>query len=160
MNAERSPLQVLADRSLDAVVAKDADAVLAAFSDDGVFIDPHYPDAEMRGRAAIVEGLRFSFGAIQTFAFDERRYFTGSDGTSLVIRCECHHLLPGGRVLDFPQVFVMDTAEGRITRLQAFEPYGPNGLGGVLLGIGKAAHRARRVLRQRAARGRRAGSAR
>ncbi len=151
MNGDRSQLQALADRSLDAVVAKDADAVVALFADDGVFIDPHYPDAAMRGHAAIVEGLAFSFGAIRTFAFDDRRYFPSADGSSLVVHCACHHVLPGDRVLDFPQVFVMDTADGRITRWQAFEPYGPNGLGGLLLGVGKTAYRARRFLRRRQA---------
>lgn len=156
MDADRSRLQPLADSTLDAVVAKDADAVVAAFSEDGVFIDPHYPDPELRGRAAVTEGLRFSFGAIKSFAFDDRRYFTSSDGSALVVHCSCHHVLPGGRRLDFPQVFVMDTVEGRISRWQAFEPYGPNGLGGLLLGLGKTTYRARRFLRQRLARRRQA----
>ena len=40
-----------------------------------------------------------------------------------------------GKKLDFPQVFVMETDGGKVTALRAYEPYGPNGMGGVFLGI-------------------------
>jgi hypothetical protein len=55
-------------------------------------------------------------------------------------------VLNGGRPLDFPQICVMDTHDGRITRWQAFEPYGPDGLGDLFLGIGKTIYRARRTM--------------
>lgn len=150
MSAE--DLQALVDRNLDAVTAKNADAVLAAFTDDGVLIDPHYPDPEMRGKAAIAAGLEFGFGSMKTFGFDERRYFLSPDGTSLVVHCLCHHVLQGGRPLTFPQVFVVETRDGLISRWQAFEPYGPNGIGGIFLGIGKVVYRIRRTRGKSAAR--------
>jgi ketosteroid isomerase-like protein len=138
-------LQSLVDRNLDAVTAKDADAVLATFTDDAVLIDPHYPDPEMRGKAAIAAGLEFGFGLMRAFGFDERDYFLSPDGTSLVVHCLCHHVLQGGRPLVFPQVFVVRTRDGLIAHCQAFEPYGPSGIGGLLLGLGKAAFRIRRA---------------
>jgi hypothetical protein len=152
VNSDQLRLQSLADANLDAVTAKDAEGVVSGFAEDGVLIDPHYPDSEMRGRAAIVAGLQFAFGGMRSFAFDDRRYFFDSGGTSLVIHCSCHHVLNGGRLLDFAQVFVIDTRAGRITRCQAFEPYGPDGLGGLVLGVGKFAYRTRRALQNRASR--------
>lgn len=143
MSAE--DLQALVDRNLDAVTAKNATAVLATFTDDGVLIDPHYPDSEMRGKAAIAAGLEFGFGLMKTFGFDERRYFLGPDGTSLAVHCLCHHVLQGGRPLTFPQVFVVHTRDGLIAHCQAFEPYGPGGIGGILLGVGKTLYRVRRA---------------
>ncbi|MDH2445403.1 nuclear transport factor 2 family protein [Amnibacterium sp. CER49] len=141
-------LQALVDRNLDAVTTKDAEGVLATFTDDAVLIDPHYPDPEMRGKAAIAAGLGFGFGLMRTFGFDERDYFPSPDGTSVVVHCVCHHVLQGGRPLTFPQVFVVRTRDGLIAHCQAFEPYGPGGVGGILLGLGKTVHRIRRAREQ------------
>lgn len=152
MNAAQEHLQTLADIDLDAVTAKDTDVVVASFSEDGVFIDPHYPYPELRGKAAIREGLEWGFSSMKIFAFDNRRYYYNADDTSLTVLCDCHHVLNGGRHLDFPQVFVMDARDGHITRWQAFEPYGPNGVGGLFLGIGKTVYRARRTMRRRSSR--------
>jgi hypothetical protein len=43
--------------------------------------------------------------------------------------------LKGGRSLNFPQVFVFEVRDGLITRLQAYEPYGPGGMVGLFLGV-------------------------
>jgi len=44
-------------------------------------------------------------------------------------------VLKVGKKLDFPQIFVIETDGTRVTRLRAYEPYGPNGMGGVFLGL-------------------------
>ena len=38
-----------------------------------------------------------------------------------------------GKKLNFPQVFIFEVADGHITRLQTYEPYGPHGLVGLFL---------------------------
>ena len=44
-----------------------------------------------------------------------------------------HHVVRKGIRLYFSKVFVFDTADGLITRKQAYEPYGPHGFMGALL---------------------------
>jgi hypothetical protein len=41
-------------------------------------------------------------------------------------------------------VFVAEVRDGSITRWQAYTPYGPSGIAGVVLGLGKLQHRIKR----------------
>jgi len=95
----------------------------------------------MEGKEAIADGLRWGFAGISSFGFDINRYFASEDGTSTVIEVSTHHVVGKGNHLDFPQVFVVDTDGTRITKLIAFEPYGPHGMAGFGLSIGHLLHR-------------------
>ncbi len=123
------------ERSFAAVMAKDLDAVLSFFAEDSVLIDPHYPSPRMVGKAAIGDGLTWAFSNMEQMGFTIVHYFAGEDGKSAVVEVDTAHVLRGGMKLNFPQVFVIETRDGLITRLQAYEPYGPPGIGGLMLGL-------------------------
>lgn len=134
-------LRGLMERMFAAVEAKDLEGVLAFFTDDGVLFDPHYPTPKMVGKAAITDGLRWGFGTMKTFGFTIEKFYTGADGTSAAVEVASAHVLNAGMKLNFPQAFFMETRDGKITRLQAYEPYGPNGIGGVVLGVTRLTRR-------------------
>jgi hypothetical protein len=95
------------------------DAVLACLSDDAVVIDPHYPKPTMR-----------------QLGFPIVSYFEAADGTKAAVEVATSHVLAaGGMKLAFPQVFVIEARDGRITRLRAYTPYGPPGVGGMFLAL-------------------------
>jgi ketosteroid isomerase-like protein len=124
------------------VEAKDVDRATAQFSEDIQLYDPHYPYKNMSGIAEVREGLTWAFGGMKSMGFDIDRWFLSSDGLSAVVEVSTHHVLAaGGKHLDFPQVFVIDTDGAKITRMRAYEPHGPGGVVGFGLGIGHAMYR-------------------
>jgi ketosteroid isomerase-like protein len=131
----------LIEATLRAVEAKDLAGIRALVAEDAVMIDPHYPVTRMVGWPQIGDGLRWSFGTIDTFRFRVVHGFESADGAHAAVEVACAHILRGVRPLAFQQTFVADVREGRITRLQAYEPYGPGGLVGWVL-------RLTRLLRQ------------
>jgi ketosteroid isomerase-like protein len=130
-----STLRTLVEHTFAVVEAKDLDAVLACCADDAVFLDPHYPVPRMAGKAAIAEGLRWGFSNMQKMSFPIVNYFEDATGQKAVVEVATAHVLSTGMKLDFPQVFVIEARDGRITRLQAYEPYGPPGILGLFLGF-------------------------
>mgnify|MGYP001361164294 CR=1 FL=1 len=56
-----STISQLTQQLIAAFEAKDLSAVLAFFADDAVVIDPHYPQAVMKGKAAIQQGFMWAF---------------------------------------------------------------------------------------------------
>jgi len=108
-------------------MVKDKVAVLAAFAPGAVFIDPHYPNPEMRGLDEIGAGLDWGFMGMERFGFTVVGLFVSEDGLSGAIEMDCEHVLVSGRVLSFPQVFVAEMKDGLLIRLRAYEPYGPGG---------------------------------
>lgn len=125
----------LMDGVFKALGRGDKEAALAAFADDAVLFDPHYPKPLMRGNDAIRAGLDWGFGSMKSFGFDIKHYFPGADGLSGAFEVDTHHVLKIGKKLDFPQMFVVETDGTHITALRAYEPYGPNGVGGMFLGL-------------------------
>lgn len=109
---------------------RDLEAVLAFFAEEAVLYDPHYPVPEMRGKAAIRRGFEWAFGNLERPGFTVRRLWAAGD--SGAVELETHHVFKGGMELKIPQVFVFETRAGLITRLQAYVPYGPPGVGGWL----------------------------
>jgi ketosteroid isomerase-like protein len=143
-------IQTLIRQMFEGVSAKSVDAAVANMSDDIELYDPHYPYPQMNGVGEVREGLAWAFDGMASMGFDIDRWFFGEDGTSAVVEVSTHHVLKAGnRHLDFPQVFVFDTAGGKITRMRAYEPYGPGGAVGFGLGIG---HRIYRLTHRRAGR--------
>jgi len=124
------------------VAAKDVDRAVAHFSDDIQLYDPHYPYKDMSGIAEVREGLIWAFGGMKSMGFDIERWFLSDDGLSAVVEVSTHHVLnTGNQHLDFPQVFVLDTDGTKITKMRAYEPYGPGGGVGFGLAIGHTIYR-------------------
>jgi ketosteroid isomerase-like protein len=139
-----TPLRTLIEQSFAAVEAKDLDAVLQCFAEDAVLIDPHYPSPVMDGKAAIADGLRWGFNSLKQFGFSIVSYFELPDGKRAAIEVATHHVLPNGRHLEFPQAFFIDAQNNLITRIQAYEPYGPPGIVALILGGTRLQRRLRR----------------
>jgi hypothetical protein len=55
-----------------------------------------------------------------------------SDGDKGVVEVDTHHVIRGKMETRFDQVFVFETRDGKLTRLQSYVPYGPHGLGGLI----------------------------
>ena len=120
----------LIGQMFSAFEAKDLEAVLAFFADDAVIYDPHYPTPTMRGKATIRQGLTWGLGNMEQPGFIVRHVWL--DGETAVAEVDTHHVFKGGMKLNFPQVFVVESRDGLITRLQAYVPYPPHGIGGLL----------------------------
>lgn len=132
-----SPTRRLVERTFRAVEAKNLDGVLACFAAGAEMFDPHYPTPLMVGHAAIADGLRWGFASMERFGFTVTNYFESPDGSSAALEVDSHHVLKVGMKLDFPQAFFVTVRDGTITRLRAYEPYGPNGIGGAVLGLSR-----------------------
>lgn len=137
------PLRATVEQLFAALHSKDLAAALACFAEDAVITDPHYPTPRMEGKAALADGLTWAFGTIATFGFTPVKYYAGDDGRSIAVEVDTAHTLRGGMRLRFPQAFVFEIREGRITRLQAYEPYGPPGIGGLILALTRMLRRLR-----------------
>ncbi|MDB5077197.1 MAG: hypothetical protein JWO42_3376 [Chloroflexi bacterium] len=124
-------LRPTVERLFSALEAKDLAAALATFADDAVSIDPHYPVSRLEGKAAIAEGLRWAFSTLKTMRFPIVTYCESEDGTHAAVEVATAHVAAAGMHLNFPQAFFIDVHEGLITRVQAYTPYGPNGVGGL-----------------------------
>jgi len=118
------------ERIFDTFEAKDLEAVMACFAEDALLFDPHYPVPEMRGKAAIRQGLAWGLGSMEQPGFTIRHLWI--DGETAVVELDTHHVFRGGMKLNFPQVFVIESRDGLITRLQSYVPYSPPGMGGLL----------------------------
>ncbi len=130
-----SALATLVERTFAMVERMDLAAVLSFFADDAVLIDPHYPNPRMVGKAAIETGLRWGFGSMRKMGFPIVNYFEDPSGQKAVVEVATSHVLSTGMQLNFPQVFVIEVRDGLVTRLQAYEPYGPGGIPGVVLAL-------------------------
>ena len=107
--------------------------VMQYFADDAVLIDPHYQQSRMVGRAAIERGLRWGLGNMIKPGFTVRQIWL--NGPTAAVEVDTHHLFKGGMELRFEQLFVIESREGKITRMQAYVPYGPPGVPGLLTRI-------------------------
>ena len=132
---------------LAALQAKDLDGALRWFADDALVIDPHYPMPRMAGKAAIAAGLQWAFGALDQMRFSPQNVWVAPDGASAAAEVATAHTLRG-RPLRFTQTFVLELRDGRITRLQSYTPYGPPGIGGLMLGLLRLGRRLRAARRQ------------
>jgi ketosteroid isomerase-like protein len=126
-------LHDLVSRIFTAVEAKNLELMISQFADDAVLIDPHFPAGRLQGKGAITEGMRGAFAGMQSFGYTVVNYFESESGQSAAVETATHHVIKQGWKLNFPQMFVFDVIDGRITRMQAYEPYGPNGIVGVFL---------------------------
>ena len=136
----------------DALSDRDVETLSGLFADDAVLVDPHYPQMEMRGRAAIERGLRWGLGSIEEFGFTIVHAFESSDGDRAMVEVDTHHVLKGGKALDFPQVFAVEARSGAIVGLRAYEPYGPSGIPGLFIRMSHLVDRATHLVRSKRSR--------
>jgi len=127
------PLSELIKAHFKAVEAKNLDAVMAFYDADAEFLDPHYPNVHMKGTAEILEGLTWGFNGVKTFSFTLMNYFENEARTSASIEMATKLELSNGQKLSYPQVFIIETKQGKISRLQAYETYGPHGMHNIML---------------------------
>ncbi len=123
----------LVTRTFATLEAKDLEAMMSVFAEDAVVIDPHFPMSQMQGKAAIEKGFREAMGGMEAFGYTPVNYFESENGQRAAVEMATHHVITRGMKRNFPQVFVFETAGGLITRLQAYEPYGPHGIMGMFL---------------------------
>lgn len=121
---------MLINNLMNAFMEKDLEQVLSFFAEDALVYDPHYPVMEMKGKAAIRRGFVWGLGNMEKPGFQIRNIWI--DGDKAVLEVDTHHIFKGGLDLKFPQIFVIETSEGLIKRLQAYVPYPPHGIGGFL----------------------------
>jgi ketosteroid isomerase-like protein len=124
-----------------AVEARDLDDMMSVFADDAVVIDPHFPTPQMQGKVDITEGFRGAITGMRSFGYTIVNYFESENGQCAAVEMATHHVVKQGMKLNFPQVFIFETAGGRITRMQAYEPYGPHGIVGFFLFLGRLKNR-------------------
>ena len=117
----------------DEVEAKDMSAMMANFCSDADFIDPHYPKVHMHGEQEILDGLTWGVKSLEKLGFTIVHYFAAEDGKSAAVEVTTNHELPNGKKLNFQQMFVFELRDGKISRLQAYEPYGPHGMATIML---------------------------
>ena len=134
-------LHDLITRTFATVEAKDLDAMMRLFADDAVLIDPHFPTPQMQGKAAITEGFQGAITGMRSFGYTIVNYCESENGQCAAVETATHHVLKQGMKRNFPQVFIFEVADGHITRLQAYEPYGPHGILGVFLCVARLANR-------------------
>ena len=130
-------LHELVRRTFATLEAMDLEAMMCLFAEDAVLIDPHFPTPQMQGKAVITEGFRGAMRGMRSFGYTIVNYCESENGQCAAVETATHHVLKQGKKLDFPQVFIFERADGYITRLQAYEPYGPHGMVGFFLSVGR-----------------------
>ncbi len=134
-------LHDLVTRTFATVEAKDLEAMMSLFADDAVVIDPHFPRQQMQGKAAIRKAFREAMSGMQSFGYIIVNYCASENGQCAAVETATHHAVKQKMKLNFPQVFIFEVADGHITRLQAYEPYGPHGIMGVFLFFARLTNR-------------------
>jgi len=103
---------------------EDKDPVIPAeyWAEEGVYIDPHYPDDEYRGpeevRRVLESGLEESIAQPRLTIQN-----VWEDGDAFVVEVRTHHTLIDETEVDYQQVFVIETRGGKITRWQSYLPF-------------------------------------
>lgn len=105
---------------------EDGDVVAASeiYAEDGVFIDPQYPEPEYRGPDEIREALAWALETVVEQPGLTIRNVWEADGT-FAVEVHTHHTMQDGTEADFPQVFIIETENGQVTRWQSYLPFSP-----------------------------------
>ena len=130
-------LEDLVRRTFAVIAAKDLEALMRMFADDAILIDLHFPEPQMQGKVAIRKSFGEAMRGMDAFGYTVVNYCESERGRCAAVETATHHVLKQGMKLNFPQVFIFEVADGQITRLQAYEPYGPHGMMGVVLSVSR-----------------------
>lgn len=109
---------------LAAFEERDPASAAEMWAEDGVFIDPHYPEPEYRGPREVREALEWALENVVEQPGLAIRDMWG-DGGTVAVEVETHHVTHDGTVREFPQVFVVEGDRGWVTRWQAYLPFPP-----------------------------------
>jgi len=131
------------DRLIDAFVNKDLETIMGFFNENAVLNDPHYPVQEMRGKTAIRKGLEWGLGNLVKPGFTIRHCWI--EGNTGAIEVDTNHVFKGGMKLRFMQVFIIESRNGKIDRLQSYVPYPPPGIGGLVTKLTRMAWKLRAI---------------
>ena len=134
-------LHDLVVRTFATVEAKDLETLMHIFAEDAVLIDPHFPTPLMQGKEIIRKAFQEAMSGIYSFGYTIVNYCESENGQCAAVETATHHVLKEGMKRTFPQVFIFEMANGRITRMQAYEPYGPHGMVGVFLWFARLTNR-------------------
>lgn len=105
---------------------RDAATASEYWAEDGVFMDPHYPDAEYRGPDEIREALDWALETIvKEPGLTIRNLWESREASLFAVEVDTHHIMQDGTEADFPQVFIIESEGGLVSRWQAFLPYPP-----------------------------------
>lgn len=120
----------------EAITQEQIKDVLAAFEDgdvatvsefyaeDGVFIDPHYPEPEYRGPGEIREALEWALeNIVEEPGLTIRNLW--ENGNTFAVEVDTHHTMQDGTEADFPQVFIIEGQDGQVARWQSYLPFPP-----------------------------------
>ncbi len=87
----------------------------------------------MQGQAAITAGLQWGFASLKSFSFTILDIYTSGAGNTVAVEIRAAHVLPNGRPLNFPEVFLFEFEGDKIKTWRVFVPYGPPGRVGIAL---------------------------
>ncbi len=96
-----------------------------------VIRDPHYPRPEMKGLAAIRQGMSWAFRTLKRASFEVHHIWI--DGPQATVYVQTHHQMMGGLRVDVPQIFYICWNGDKITRIESFLPYRPGGIPGLVI---------------------------
>ncbi len=125
----------------NAVEKKDLEVVLGFYHPDINLIDPHYPKVNMKGKNEVIKGLTWSFKTVKSFSFSTINYFENEDGTNVSVEYDSTIKLFNGKSFQFRQVFIIEMKNDKISRLQAYETYGPHGMHKIMLLVTRIIHK-------------------
>lgn len=109
-------------RIFEAWENKDPETPAEYWAKEGVYIDPHYPEAEYRGPEAVQRALES--GLEESIAQPRLTIqHVWEDEDSFVVEVRTHHTLVDDTEVDYQQVFVIETRDGKITRWQSYLPF-------------------------------------
>lgn len=110
------------NESLKAFETRDAVAAASAYADEGVFIDPHYPENEYHWRETIREAFDWALtNLVDQPGFTVRTFV--SEGDTCAVEVDTHHVAKDGSELEFPQVFVVEGGSEGIERWRTYLPF-------------------------------------
>lgn len=109
---------------LEAFEAGDTATASEFWADDGVFVDPHYPEPTYRGPDEVRAALDWALEhVVDRPGLTVRTVW--EDGETFAVEVDTHHVAHDGEVLEFPQVFVVEGENGRVARWRSYLPFPP-----------------------------------
>lgn len=121
--------EILTRDQIEAALAgmEDRDAVAATefYAEDGVFIDPLYPEPEYRGPKEIQAAVEWALeNVVDQPGFTIRNMWERDE--TFAVEVDSHHIAHDGDTRDFQQVFIIESEDGKVTRWQTYLPYPPS----------------------------------
>ena len=122
-----TPSSLLIKHFLHAIEDNDIPAALTAFDVDAEFINPRSPNITMKGREEILDGLRWCLKRTKHVKYSIRHHYESESGLAASVEVTTTYISANGSKIEFPQIFIIEVGNGKIHRLQTYEPYDPKG---------------------------------